>query len=473
MLYHQHGRDDLAIPLIKKSVDIRPDVFAGVINLGMIQRDEGLLEESQASLERAVLIEPDSAIAHVTLGLLLMDRGELDRALELFEHGFRLEPGNPMTHARMGMLQQVRGETDAAVSCFSKVIELAPDDLNAHRSLAFLQKQTEHNDNTRWMETAFASTDLPDRERMLLGYALGKVFDDLAQFDKAFEYLHAAHQIRRKASNYSTEQQKVSFERHKQGQDRTFLSHCKNHVVDDETPVFVLGMPRSGTSLVEQILASHPLAYGAGEVEHLRYFAIAAEKVTGKPFPLDISTVPPEILREAGLDYVKKLRLNAGDAQRVIDKLPHNFLRVGLIAAVMPRAKIVLCERDPLDNCMSIYQHLFGPAHAYASDLSALGQYYTLFQDLMEWWDEILPGHVYHVKYEQLVADTGNQVRQLLKYCGLPFHENCLSFHKTQRRVGTPSEAQVRQPIYQGSIGRWKNYRKHLGPLIEALGNGV
>lgn len=470
MLCHENNRNDLALGLISKSVEIRPDNFAGLINLGMIQRDEGLLADSRINLEKAVAVKPDSAQARVTLGLLLIDIGELDLALREIEHGLRLEPDNPMTHARMGMLRQIRGETDTAAACFRKVLELAPNDLNAHRSLAFLQKQTEYNDSIQWMEDSFASPDCSDQDQLLLGYTLGKVFDDLGQYDKAFDSLRTAHEIQRRSSPYSIKEQKVSFERHKQAFDRAFLNHCRDHIITDPTPVFVLGMPRSGTTLVEQILASHPSAHGAGEVEYMRFFAIAAERITRKPFPLDIMKVPLETLREAGEAYLRNLKLNAGGAERVIDKLPHNFLRVGLIAAVMPNAKIILCERDPMDNCLSIYQHFFGPAHAYASDLPALGHYYLLFRDLMEWWEEILPGHMHPIPYEQLVSSTEDQVRQLLDYCELPFHENCLQFHQTQRQVKTPSEAQVRQPIYRGSIGRWKNYQAHLGPLKDALG---
>jgi len=471
MLYHQHGRNDLALPLIKKSVEIRPDIFAGLINLGMIQRDEGLFADSRINLERAVTLQPDSATAHVTLGLLLMDLAEFDLAMKEVESGLRLDPDNPLMHARMGMLRQARGEIDAAASCFRKVVELEPDNLDAHRSLIFLQKQSKYNDSIRWMENSFRSAETSDKNRILLGYTLGKAFDDLGEYDKAFDCLYTAHQVQRQSFSYSEDQQKVSFKRHKQELGPEFLGHCKEHAVTDDTPVFVLGMPRSGTTLIEQILASHPLAYGAGEVEYIRFFAVAAERFTRKPFPMDIQKVSPQLLREAGQAYIENLKLNAGQALRVIDKLPHNFLRVGLIAAMLPNAKIILCERNALDNCLSIYQHFFGQAHAYASDLTALGHYYLLFQDLMEWWEEILPGHMYRVSYEQLVSDTENQVRQLLKYCELPFHENCLSFHKTRRQVKTPSASQVRQPVYQNSIGRWKNYEQHLGPLKEALGS--
>jgi len=470
MLFHENGRNDLAIPLVKKSVKIRPDIFAGCINLGMIQRDEGLLADSQINLEKAVALEPESAKAHVTLGLLFIDRGELDLALKEIKIGLKLDPDNHKTYARLAMLQQIRGETAAAASNYRKVIELTPNSGTAHRSLAFLQRQTKYSDDIRKMEDAFCLPNTSDKDRMLLGNALGKVFDDLQQYDKAFDYLQTSNQIQRQTVNFSIEKQKSFFGRHKQGLDQAFISHCKDHVVTDHTPIFVVGMPRSGTSLVEQILASHPLAYGAGEVEYTHLFVDAVQGLTQKPFPLDIRKVSPAILREAGQAYIEKLRVNAGPAQRIIDKLPHNFLRVGLFAAVMPNAKIILCERNPLDNCLSIFQHLFGPAHAYASDLSDLGQYYRLYQDLTGWWEEILPGHMHRVSYEQLVSETESQVRQMLEYCELPFHANCLSFHKTRRQVKTPSSAQVQQPIYQDSIGRWKHYEKHLQPLCTALG---
>ena len=470
MLHHQADRNDLAIPLLEKAVQARPTVFEAVINLGIIQRDEGLLAAAQTNLENAVAIRPDSAVAHITLGMLLMDRNELDAALSEVEQGRQLEPDNPETWARLGMLMQIRGETTQAAGYYRKVIEQQPLDGTAHRSLAFLQRQTEYNNDIKQMEVAIRSREASRRDRMLLGYALGKVFDDLQQYDRAFDYLHDANQLQRQSFEYSFDKQKAFFDRHKQGLDQAFLNHCRDHVVTDNTAIFVLGMPRSGTSLVEQILASHPLAHGAGEVEYTRLFVDAVEKTTRKPFPLDIGTVSPEVLRDAGRAYVEKLRFNAGGAERVIDKLPHNFLRVGLFAAVMPNAKIILCDRNPLDNCLSMYQHVFGPAHAYSSDLSELGQYYRLYQDLMDWWEQILPGHICRVSYEELVRDTENQVRQLLEYCELPFDQACLSFHKTRRQVKTPSASQVREPVYQGSIDRWKNYEKHLEPLRAALG---
>jgi hypothetical protein len=233
-----------------------------------------------------------------------------------------------------------------------------------------------------------------------------------------------------------------------------FIDHCKDCRIDNATPILVLGMPRSGTSLVEQILASHPLVYGAGEVEYSRFFADDVRKMTGKPFPQDIGTIAPGKLRELGLQYIQRLRSNAGVAQRVVDKLPHNFLRIGLFAALMPNARIVLCDRDPLDNCMSIYQRDFSASHGYASNLSELGEYYKLYENLMSFWTKLLPGRIYRISYENLVANTEQQIRELLRYCELPFHADCLAFYETERMVVTPSALQVREPMHNKSIGR-------------------
>jgi hypothetical protein len=276
------------------------------------------------------------------------------------------------------------------------------------------------------------------------------------------------------------------FERHQRGFSQSFVDRCRNHALVDSTPIFIVGMPRSGTSLVEQILASHPTVHGAGEVEYSRIFEQVVEQHTGLPFPLGIDAVDPAVLAESCRDYIAKLRSHAGamakdgakdrakagvgTVQHVTDKLPHNFLRIGLYAAMMPHARIVLVERDPLDTCLSIYQHFFAAAHGYATDLAALGSYYRLYQDLIAHWENMFPGRLHRVRYEALVQDTENQVRALLAHCGLEFHPDCLAFHATRRSGSTPSDAQVRRPVYRDAVGRWKNYATHLRPLQEALG---
>ena len=468
-LYYTAGRKDLAIPLLKKAVRIRPDDFEAALNLGIIEREQGKVADAHTHLTKAAAIEPDNAIAHATLGALHVDRDDIDAATIEFQRALELEPDNVEVNTQMGSLYAIHGEPDQAIIYFRTAIAHRPLYGGAHYRLAFLQKITDHTDDVRRMEKAFHSPDISDQDRILVGIALGKVFDDLTQYNRAFECMHEANQLQRRSIVYSTNEQRKIFEWHMQSLNQDFIEHCKTCRIVDDTPVFILGMPRSGTSLVEQILACHPSVYGAGEVEYSRLFAEKTRQLTGKPFPQNIDTIAPQKLRDLGLSYIDHLKTNAGSARRVTDKLPHNFLRVGLFAALMPNAKLIHCYRNPLDNCLSIYQHKFSILHGYACDLNELGEYYKLYQEIMNFWENQFPGHIYHIGYESLVENTESQVRDLLEFCGLTFHVDCLAFHKSTRAVSTPSAPQVRQPIYKDSVGRAKNYEQYLQPLIDAL----
>ncbi len=385
----------------------------------------------------------------------------LVRALEL-------DPENASLHTRMGHFSTNCGEAGRAAAHYRKAIALDPHCGDAYYGLTLLPGLIEAEDIER-MEIAFNATEIIDHERMLVGFSLGKAFDALRQFDKAFEFAREANELQRKSSTYSIDEQRQIFNRHKTGLNQQFLEQCRDHAVTDKAPILVVGMPRSGTTLVEQILASHPQVHGAGEVEYVRLLVERVGKLTGKPFPQNISVVAPEILRDLCQAYVRKLRTHAGEARHVTDKLPHNFLRIGLFAALLPNAKIIECHRNPLDNCLSIFQHYFAAEHGYASDLDDLGRYYVLYEDMMAYWRQLVPGHIHRVNYEKLVGDFEVEVRKLLEYCELPFSVDCLSFHRSKRVVNTPSASQVRKPIYRNAIGRSKNYENHLQRLSAAL----
>ena len=469
MLYHRVGRDDLAIPSLRKAVQIRPDVFEAVFNLGVIERDQSFVEDAHRHLTRATLLQPNSASAHAMLGALSLDRGKLDAARSSFERALKLDPDCVATRMQVAQFYSMIGDRDLAAKHYEEVISRHPLRGDAHYGIAHLQKFTGPSDDIGRMEEAFSAVEISEEDRILTGFALGKVFDDLNDYGKAFEFFLEANRLQRKTIRYSNDEQKKIFDRHKKALGRSLVEHCRSHSIPDDTLILILGMPRSGTSLVEQILASHPAVYGAGEVEYSRHIAEQVRMLTGRPFPQNIESVSPERLRDFAISYIDKIKAHAGTAARVCDKLPHNFLRIGLFVALMPNAKIVLCNRDPLDNCLSIYQHNFSSDHGYACDLAILGRYYRLYENLMSFWEEQFPGHVYRIEYEDLVHSTESQVRKLLEYCGLSFHEACLSFHDNSRTVRTPSASQVRQAIYTDAVGRARNYEPYLKPLIQAL----
>lgn len=398
-----------------------------------------------------------------------VERNDIDRAIDEFDKALALEPDNVEVIVELGSLHAGAGRLEQAATYYRKAISIDPHCGSANYGLALLRDDTNLPDDISRMELALSSTDISESDKVLTGLALGRCYEDQEQFDKAFAAMSEANRRQRQTISYSLEEQKSMFARHTSALNQSFIDHCNPCCVDDETPILVLGMPRSGTSLVEQVLASHPMVYGAGEVEHSRVLAENVRKMTGKPFPHNIATIAPQKLRELALEYVRKLKSHARSKQRIVDKLPHNFLRIGLFAALLPNARIVLCERDPVDNCVSIYQHHFSNNHGYAADLRELGKYYNLYRDMMSTWTKLLPNKIFRVDYEKLVAHPEEQIRALLHYCNLPFHSACLSFHQTARFVSSPSATQVRTPIHSRSIGRAKNYEKHLSPLVSAL----
>ena len=394
---------------------------------------------------------------------------DINRAIAEFDKALTLEPDNVEAIVKLGSIHASAGHPEKAASCYRKAISLDPHCGSAHYGLALLRDVTNLTDDINRMELALSSTDISEPDRILLGFALGRSYEGQERFDKAFAAVREANRCQRQTISFSLEEQKSMFDRHTSTLNQSFIDHCRPCCVADETPLLVLGMPRSGTSLVEQVLASHPLVHGAGEVEHSRVLAENVRKMTGKPFPLNIATIAPRKLRELALEYVRKLKSHAKSKQRVIDKLPHNFLRIGLFAALLPNARVILCERDPIDNCTSIYQHHFSNNHGYAADLRELGEYYNLYRNMISTWTKLLPNKIYRINYEELVAHPEKHIRALLEYCNLPFDAACLAFHETARLVSSPSAAQVRTPMHSRSIGRANNYKDHLEPLVSAL----
>jgi len=469
-LYDGAGRPDLALPLLNKALRLRPDSFDAALALGIIERHQGLLAEALRHVRKAVALSADSVAAHTALGSVHLDRHEIDAAISSFNQALTLQPHDAKLSTKLASLFVNQGNAAKAEACFRQAIAANSLHGDAHYGLAALPRPANATGDVERMQLALDDPKLQDVDRVLIGFALGRMFERSLDFDRAFKYIHEANRLQRQAITYSTDEQRTMFDRHQLALGKKFIEHCRSHSIADDTAIFVLGMPRSGTSLVEQILASHPLVHGAGEVEYSRLFVEGIRKLTGQPFPQGIDSIAPEVLVGLATDYVDRLKSVSGTAVHVVDKLPHNFLRICLFAAILSNAKIILCERDPLDNCVSIYKHHFSNDHGYATDLKELGEYYGLYRKLMSHWNDLLPGVIHRISYEQLVDDPDAQVRRLLNYCKLPFDAACLSFHRTRRTVNTPSALQVRDPIHNNSIGSAGRYAAHIVPLVEALG---
>jgi tetratricopeptide (TPR) repeat protein len=466
------GKLDEAVACYGRAVAIAPDYAAAYNSLGNALQEQRKFNEAVASYRRCLAIAPEFAEAHNNLGIALKNLGKQDEALASFRQALAIAPDYPEAHSNLGNVFMVQGKLDDAVACYRKALAIAPDLAEAHRHLANVSKFTEYDDDIKAMEVAYAMPDLSDQQKMHIAFGLGKSFEDIGRYEKAFGFYRSANAIKRGAYEFSMATVEKYFENLKKLFTEDLFSRHLAAGSSDESPIFILGMLRSGTTLVEQVLASHPNVYGAGELNYINRIVTAYFRGIDDPgFTEGINQASIRDFSNAGDDYIRSIRLRANHVQFITDKMPPNFRLIGMIKLMLPKATIIHCCRDPLDTCLSIFKNDFSSSgNDYAYDLGELGQYYTLYRDLMRHWHSVLPGFIYDIHYEDVVADQEGQSRALLAHCGLEWDDACLAFHRTDRPVHTASAAQVRRPIYTDSIQAWKRYEKQLGPLLAALG---
>lgn len=470
MALHKVNRNELAIPRLLKTVALRPKMFDPMLNLGTVQRAAGRLADAQASLERAIAIKPTSSKAHVTLGLLLVDRNDIDGAARMFERAAALQPLNGEAHAQLGLIHKTRGNTEQALICYRRAVALKPQYGEAHRGLAYVRTFKEYDKDIEVMEQVYRAPSTPESERMLLGFALGKAFDDLQRYDEAFGYLLEGNRLKRKTGHFSIAKNAELFANHKRELGRAFAERHRGHATTDATAIFIVGMPRSGTSLAEQILASHPDVHGGGELEFVgQLTGQLHEFVAQGTYPGAAVSIGREAAASLAFRYLRKIGALNQSAACFTDKMPHNFLSLGLLRLMFKDLRVVHCMRHPLDTILSCFQHDFSHSHDYNLSLDSLALYYTLYMELMAHWDEVMGERIHPLRYEHMVQDQSGQSRALIGFVGLQWDESVMNFADNARRVTTPSSWQVRNKIYASSCGRWRNYEKHLAHLQDAI----
>ena len=448
-----------------------PNDAGAHLSLASVSRQLANFDEASAYLERILDGEPNHPEALSERGLVLQEQGDLYGAKAAYEQVVSAAPDHAQAHDSLGVVLQALGDLDAAVASFRRAISARPDYAEAHRHLAFARRHVEVDDDIRLTESLLES-DADDASVMHASFALAKICDDLGQYDDAFMYLSRANRLKRQTIRYDVGQDRVFFENLKRTFDKTFFADHENWGVDDPAPIFILGMPRSGTTLVEQILASHSRVRGAGETLDLdRLLWEAHETDLEKDWCDAMSANSKYEVMDLAASYLSSLKRSGPAAERITDKTPGNFHYVGMIRVMLPRAKVINCVRDPLDTCFSCYQNYFTQGVSFAYELSELGTYYRLYANLMDHWQESLPGFVHDLRYEELLQNQEAETRKLLEFCDMEWDDACLDFHLTERPVHTASVNQVRRPIYKSSLGRAARYSKHLAPLRDALGD--
>ncbi len=452
-----------------------PEDPNAALNLGNALSKQKRFEAALAEFERAARLDPSLWPARLNIANMLQELARLDEAIAVLEALLAAHPGYAEAHYNYAVYLREKGDFAAAVAALERALEIRPDFAKALTSKVGLKSYAAGDQDIGRLERLLASQDIGERQRMEVAFALGKVYDDLGRCDDAFAQFADANRVKHERAGYDAAAEEALVERLIATFSGEFLAAREGYGAASERPVFVLGMPRSGTTLVEQILASHPQVHGGGELRTMRQIcdAMAAEVGSAQPFPECARELDADSAAQLGRRYLDHIATLSETAARVIDKMPHNFQRVGAIALLLPGARLIHCRRDPLDTCLSCFFQDFAGDYPFANDLASLGHFYGQYRRLMEHWRAVSPLPLIEVDYEALVADLEGESRRLVAFCGLDWDSRCLAFHRTERQIRTVSQWQVRQPLYTASVGRWRRYERHLAPLLAALGRAA
>lgn len=445
-------------------------------NLARAHAALGEFTLARAAALQAIELDPNHAAAAHTLGALLVEYGRTDEAIPWLRRALALKPDDADIMRDLGASLLFLGRIDEARTLLLRVVELNPQANEAIDTLTRLQRMDDGSAEAEAVAAVIERTagrldefDPAGRSQVL--YALGKTYEDRGEYDRAFDCMAEANALRRKTVDFDIEETERRMESIAEVFDAERIASLAGAGDPSARPIFVLGMPRSGTTLVEQILSAHPAVFGAGEHSILNDLIAGVRGHGGALYPYWAEEMTASDCQGFGQLYLKRaLKGEAGQAHAT-DKWLDNFLHLGLIHLALPNAKIIHCRRDPLDNCFSCYALRFSLGQDFTYDLEELGRYWRAYDRLMAHWRAVLPpGRFLDVSYEGVVADLETWARRMIDYCGLPWDDACLRYYESKRQVRSASFAQVRKPIYADSIGRWKPFARHLGPLLQAMG---
>jgi tetratricopeptide (TPR) repeat protein len=427
--------------------------------------------EAVAAAERALALAPTAAVTLDTIGVVLSRAGLHERAVACFRQAAAADPARASLYFNFAASLKVLGRFDEAERAYESCLEREPRYWRAHSALSQLRRQTKDRNHVERLESLLAGVDLDADAELHLRHALAKELEDLGRYSDAFAELAAGKARRRATLGYAFERDRELFDAVAQLFPDPIAPPTPGAALD--APIFVVGMPRTGTTLVDRILSSHSLVASAGESQN---FGVLMKRAAGTPSPrvLDVETVTRSMsidLPAVGRAYVERTR-PGGDKPRFVDKMPLNFFYLGHVARALPGARLVVVRRHPLDTCLGNFRQLFALGQSYydyAYDLLDTGRYFLAFARLMGHWQRVLPGRIHELVYEQLVADPRGETGRLLAHCGLEWEDGCVAFERNPAAVATASAVQVREPLHARSVGRWRHYERELQPLIRLL----
>ena len=466
------GRWEEAVACCREALALKPDYAGAYCNLGNALRSLGRLHEAVACCRRALELKPDLVEAHNNLGNALNDQGKLEEAAACYRRALELNPGYVEAHGNLGSLLEEMGDLQAAEDSFRAAARCNNRFVYAHWGLAQLRGARLPDQDLAVQRRLLAETDLTDAHRLLLHFGLAYVFDARGEYEKAAEHLEQANALqlaewRKRGQAYDPQDHKSRIERMIAVCGGDFFARVRGFGLESELPVFVVGLPRSGTTLVEQILASHPQVFGAGEISLAGDTMRALGGQTADPIE-GLRHLGRATAQHLASRHLERLRALNPAALRIVDKMPDNYLYLGLLAILFPRAKVVHCRRDLRDAAVSCWMTYFKDIR-WANDPRHIASRFQEYDRIMAHWRTFLPVPLLEINYEETVSDLEGVARRLTSWCGLEWEPQCLQFYRARRPVSTASAVQVRQPVYTTSVGRWKHYEQLLSPLLRMI----
>ena len=463
IILKDQGKLDEAIESNNKALSIKPDFAEAYNNMGNALQEQGKLEKAMKAFKKAFSIEPNYADAHYNMGNALQEQGKLDEAIQAYNKVLSIKPEYAEAYYNMGVVFQEQGKLDEAIQVYTKALSIKPDYADLHRNLSSIKKYTEDDKHFLQVQEFFKQRDLNENDKCHFSFALAKMYEDIGKLHQSYAHLSEGNTLRKKLLKYSINHDHELFTKLKNTQPHLLKNSLKiNEKLIEATPIFILGMPRSGTTLVEQIISSHSEVLGAGELNYVSQLGVNLSVD-----PKAINTGAISKFRQMYLSEVSKL---SNGKRHITDKMPQNFRFVPLICAALPEAKIIHVKRNVAATCWSNFKQYF-PTNGlgYCYDLKDVVDYYKLYNDLTEFWQLQYGDRIYKLNYEDLTTDQENQTRTLIKHIGLSWEDACLSPHKNKRSVRTTSQQQVRQKVYQGSSEAWRKYEPFLNGAFDSL----
>ena len=468
ILAFKSGNHDIAEAMFTRALQVDPTYTLVWANLAQVFSVTGQLDKAKKSFKNILNMEPKNGLIWAEYGTVLTKLARYSDGKDAYLKALKFKPNSPRVYLSLGHVYKTMGEIDNSINSYKSTIKQNNLSGEAYWSLANLKTYSFTNDEIKNMETTL-DTEISDIERCQMHFALGKAYEVKKDYNNSFINYSKGNRVKKGLIKYSSRETSEKTKKVLDFFNEENISSLSNSSTLDRDPIFVLGMPRSGSTLIDQIISSHSMVDGTQELPNIIKIAAELNSDSDDNYPEALKDLKSNELSALGLDYIRETKWARESAPFFIDKMPNNFIHIGLIKTILPNAKIIDTRRDAMDTCFSCFKQFFARGQLFTYSLEDLGNYYVDYIKAMNHWHKVYGEDIYTVHYDNVINNTESTIRELIEYCELPFEDNCLEFYKSSRPVKTPSAEQVRQPIYKSGLNYWKNYEDYLNPLKKII----